>query len=83
MFKLVVYKYRHLFYDLELTNTVASSTYVQGGFSHEERWDPNAIENIRALPWLWDTTEYDHGEAPHVKMDDPEDRDSENYDYGK
>ena len=57
--------------------------FVQGQFSHEERWDPNAIESIRALPWLWDTTKYDHEEVPHVKMDDPQNRDCEKREYGK
>ena len=52
-------------------------------FSNEERWDPNAIENIRGLPLLWDTTKYDHEEVPHVKMDDLQDRDYGNHEYGR
>ena len=72
----------HIFYDPELKKAVASSSYVQGGFRYEEQWDASAIEGIRALPWLWDTTNYDHEEIPHVKMDDPHNRDSETYEYG-
>ena len=59
---------RHLTYDPELKRTVAPSIYKQGMFTPEETWDPDAIEGIRALPWLWDTNKYDHdGGVPHVK----------------
>ena len=57
---------RQLFYDLR--KTIASSTFVQGGFPNEEQWGPDAIEDIRALP---EPTKYAHEGIPHVKMDDP------------
>ena len=73
---------RHVFYDLEFKKAIASSSYTQGQFEHTEQWDASAIEDIKALPWLWDTTTYDHEQLPHVKMDDPCDRDSETHEYG-
>ena len=73
---------RHVFYDPKLEKAIASSTYKEGQFTHEERWDADAIERIKALPWLWDTSKYDHERMPHVKMDDPYDRQSHSKEYG-
>ena len=62
---------RHVFYDPKLKKAIASSTYTQGQFTHEEQWDADAIERIRALPWLWDTSKYDHEQMPHGKWMTP------------
>ena len=73
---------RHVFYGPQLKRAVASSSSYQEGFVHEEQWDPDAIENIRALPGLWDTTKHDHEQVPHVKMYAPQARYSGSYEYG-